>query len=142
MLGAVCSEQALLNEAKKIGITSANSSAITLEDINNHAEKNDLDVIHLFEKIGDYLGIGVNNIINIFNPDQIIIGNRMSTSGKYLKKTLEQRMKTHTLWYQHSDMDIHFSELNTHSTALGVAAITAEKFLRVDLEKKALETQK
>ncbi|SEP81938.1 xylose repressor, XylR [Virgibacillus subterraneus] len=133
------SEQALLNEAKQLGIYPEGNNELTLEDINKLAEANNPDAIQLFEKIGDYLGIGVNNIINIFNPDQIIIGNRIATSEKWLKKTLENRMKTHTLWYQHSDLNIYFSELNIHSTALGVAAITAEKFLNVNFEKKALE---
>ena len=39
----------------------------------------------LFEQIGDYLGVGINNIINIFNPQQVIIGNRIATSEKWLK---------------------------------------------------------
>ncbi|WP_404454889.1 ROK family transcriptional regulator [Virgibacillus necropolis] len=135
------SEQALLNSAKQLGIQSAENNNITLEDINKLAQENDPKAIQVIEEIGHYLGIGINNIVNIFNPDQIIVGNRISTSEKWLKKTLDQRMKTHTLWYQHSDLNIYFSELNTHSTALGVAALTAEKFLNVDLEKKTLEAQ-
>ncbi|MDC3412098.1 ROK family transcriptional regulator [Aquibacillus sp. 3ASR75-11] len=133
------SEQALLNEAEKLKIKTAQNEEVTLEDLIKLAENGDNKIIRLFEKIGDYLGVGVNNIINIFNPEQIIIGNRMAASGKWLKKTLEQRMITHTLWYQHEDMNINFSELSTHSSALGVSALTVEKFLNVDLEKKVLE---
>ncbi|WP_077330101.1 ROK family transcriptional regulator [Virgibacillus siamensis] len=133
------SEQALLNAAKHSDLPTASDKELTLEDLNDFAENNNPAAIQLFEKVGDYLGIGVNNIINIFNPDQIIIGNRIAASEKWLKETLEQRMKTHTLWYQHDDMNIYFSELNTHSTALGVAALTSEKFLNVDVEKRVSE---
>ncbi|WP_174612960.1 ROK family transcriptional regulator [Virgibacillus ihumii] len=130
------SEQALLNAAKHSDLAATVGNELTLEDLNKLAEDNHPEAIRLFGQIGDYLGIGVNNIINIFNPDQIIIGNRIAASERWLKDTLGQRMKTHTLWYQHDNINLHFSEQNTHSTALGVAAISSEKFLNVDVEKK------
>ncbi|WP_095742991.1 ROK family transcriptional regulator [Sediminibacillus massiliensis] len=132
------SEQALLLEADKAGIQPSKADGWTLEDLIEEAENGNEEIIRLFEKTGDYLGIGLNNIINIFNPEQIIIGNRMALSEEWLMKTLEQRMVSHTLWFQHKDLHIDFAELSTYSTALGVSALSVERFLSVDVSKKIL----
>ncbi|HWO78403.1 MAG TPA: ROK family transcriptional regulator [Bacillus sp. (in: firmicutes)] len=123
------SEQALLNAAKQQNIKTSLKESLTLEDILSLAENGDQLAIRLFENIGNYLGIGVTNIINIFNPEQIIIGNRLASAKKWLIKPLKQKMETHTLWYQQHDLNINFSELSTLSTALGVSALTVENFL-------------
>ena len=49
-----------------------------LEGLVTLAENGNDEIIALFEQTGDYLGIGINNIINIFNPQQVIIGNQIS----------------------------------------------------------------
>ncbi|WP_102028624.1 ROK family transcriptional regulator [Salirhabdus sp. Marseille-P4669] len=123
------SEQALLNEAEKLGIASETNKRITLEDLIERAENGEKETIQLFEKIGYYLGVGVNNIINIFNPKQIIIGNRAASAERWLKKPIEKLMKTNTLWYQHDDIQVNFTEQATHSAALGMSALTIEEFL-------------
>lgn len=133
------SEQALLREAEKLGFLSASGEKITLEEILLLADSGNPDCIALFANIGDYLGIGINNIINIFNPEQIIIGNRLATAKKWINKALEERMIMHTLWFQHKDLNITYAKLSTYSTALGTAAISVERFLNVDIDKKVHE---
>src|SRR5690625_7625841 len=90
------------------------------------AENGNEEAIKLFEEIGDYLGVGINNIINIFNPQQVIIGNRIATSQKWIEKSLHQRLNQ-ALWFQRNDLQVNFSELSTLSTALGVAAFRSEE---------------
>lgn len=133
------SEQALLREAEKVGFSPLSSDKITLEDLILFAEDGNTEAVQLFAKIGNLLGVGINNIINTFNPDQIIIGNRLATSKKWIEASLKNRVDSHTLWFQHENLNMTFSELSTHSTALGAAAIAGERFLNVNIEKKVQE---
>lgn len=126
------SEQALLNRAQKLQL----KENYTLELLNELAESGNEATIALFEQIGDYLGIGINNIINIFNPHQVIIGNRLSSSKQWLEDSLNKRVANHTLWFQRDDLQLNFSKLSTHSTALGVAAFSVENFLANDMQHK------
>jgi glucokinase-like ROK family protein len=123
------SERALLNEAEKMGLTPDHDGKLSLEDLIELAENGQKEAIQLFDKIGYYLGVGVNNIINIFNPKQIIIGNRIASAEKWLSGAINKLMKTNTLWYQHDDIQISFSEQTTYSSALGMSALTIEEFL-------------
>lgn len=125
------SEQALVKQAEKLDIP---SDMQDLEGLVTLAENGNDEIIALFEQTGDYLGIGINNIINIFNPQQVIIGNRLAYSEKWLKDSLNKRISNQALWFQQNDLQIDFSELSTRSTALGVAAFSIENFLSVSIQ--------
>jgi len=63
------SEKALIENAKQSsGIIFQNKNAISFESLIDSAKNGDKQTIQLFEQIGDYLGVGINNIINFFNP--------------------------------------------------------------------------
>ncbi|WP_394120120.1 ROK family protein [Planococcus donghaensis] len=130
------SEQALLTAAEKMKIVSHSGKEMELSDLMALAEQGDPKVIALFEQAGDYLGVGINNIINSFNPQQVIIGNRMASSSKWLTKTLTDRVSNQALWFQQNDLTICFSELSTFSSALGASAFSIENFLNVSMQQK------
>jgi glucokinase-like ROK family protein len=121
------SEKSLLLDAKRSELQ--NKEDFCLETIIERANSGESESIHLFEKTGKYLGVGINNIINIFNPEQVIIGNRMAEAEKWIRKPLIDWIKNQTLWFSQKDLKVDFSNLLTHSTALGVAAFSAEYFL-------------
>ncbi|MGY0691426.1 ROK family transcriptional regulator [Virgibacillus sp. FSP13] len=127
------SEQALLNNAQALNIKAPSNEEITLELLDQLAENNDQTALKLFKQIGDYLGVGINNIINIFNPQQVIIGNRLASYEKWLQESLNNRISNHSLWFHQEDLKLNFSKLSTHSTALGVAAFSIENFLTADV---------
>lgn len=128
------SEQALIRQAENLDIP---SDMQDLEGLVKLADSGNDEIIALFEQTGDYLGIGINNIINIFNPQQVIIGNRLAYSEKWLKDSLNKRISNQALWFQQNDLQIDFSELSTRSTALGVAAFSIENFLSVSIQQDA-----
>lgn len=131
------SEQTLINKATQLGITLPADGEFALNDLLTLTEQGNEDAIALFNQVGDYLGVGINNIINIFNPQQVIIGNRMATSQKWIEKSLNKRL-SQSLWFQQSDLQINFSELSTLSTALGVIAFSIENFLSMNIQQEGL----
>lgn len=130
------SEQALINQAERLGIKLPTNREFALKDLLMLAENGNENAITLFNQIGDYLGVGINNIINIFNPEQVIIGNRIATTQKWIEKSLNERLNQ-ALWFQKSDLKINFSELSTLSSALGVAAFSIENFLSMNIQQKS-----
>ena len=134
------SEQALLAAAEKMQVSPLTEKELELTDLLALAEQGDTKVISLFEQAGDYLGVGINNIINSFNPQQVIIGNRMASSHKWLNKTLTDRVSNQALWFQQNDLSICFSQLSTFSSALGASAFSIENFLTVCMQQKTSVT--
>mgnify|MGYP001282241206 CR=1 FL=1 len=123
------SEHALLKKAKNANISGITDENVSIEMLMNLAENGDETVIQIFKEIAKYLGIGINNIVNIFNPDQIIIGNRLAKAKKWLEQPIKDFVKKHSMVYHQRNLSINFSQLEIHSTALGMSALTIESFL-------------
>lgn len=131
------SERALIHQAEEIGLSLPSRKEHALEKLLILAEQGDEKVILLFKEIGDCLGVGINNIINSFNPELVIIGNRLAQAKQWIETPLHERVARQALWFQQNDLEITFSDLSTHSTALGVAAFSIENFLKVSIKKAA-----
>ena len=121
------SEKSLLTNAEKLGIKPENDEGLSLEYLLALAENGHQQTIELFGQIGDYLGVGVKNIMNIFNPEQVIIGNRIASAEKWLREPLNKQIDQ-TIWFKEDPVQINFLGSATHSTALGVAAFSIENF--------------
>jgi len=58
------------------------------------AEKGDQKALDIFAKAGYYLGIGIANLVNIFNPEMIILGGGvMKAKGYFLDRAKEEFKK-------------------------------------------------
>ncbi|RSD27047.1 ROK family protein [Mesobacillus subterraneus] len=119
---AYASENALLEMAGE--------SYDSLESLIELAQNGDQSVIGLFEKTGQYLGYGINNIVNTFNPDQVIIGNRLAFIKEWIEAPILTTIENHTLAYHQKEMQLEFSKLGKYSTALGVSAFVVDHFIK------------
>lgn len=119
---AYASEHALLEMADE--------NIDSLESLIKFAENSDQVAQKLFEEIGRYLGFGINNIINTFNPDQVIIGNRLALAKEWIEQPIQTTIQNHTLAYHQNEMQLNFSKLGKYSTALGVTAFVVDNFIK------------
>lgn len=121
---AYASENALLETA----------STDSLESLMELAENHDETAQKLFEEIGTYLGFGINNIINTFNPEQVIIGNRLALAKEWIEQPIQTTIEKHTLAHHQIEMHLNFSKLGKYSTALGVTAFVVESFIKEEVK--------
>ncbi|MEH7333059.1 ROK family protein [Neobacillus drentensis] len=119
---AYASENALLEMAGK--------NTDSLEALIKRAENGDETAKHLFGEIGQYLGFGINNIINTFNPDQVIIGNRLAMAKEWMEQPIRTIIENHTLSHHQKELKLDFSKLGKYSTVLGVSAFVVENFIK------------
>ena len=120
------SEQALISKGEQMASSAMNS----LETFVASAEAGQRSTIEAFEKIGHYLGIGVANIMNIFNPDLIIIGNRLALAERWVSPSLQETVQLRALPIQRQSATVQFSGLISHSTALGASFMAVSAFLQ------------
>lgn len=115
------SENALLERASLLGYES-------LEELLEAAAEGDERVVALIRSIGDYLGAGIANIVNVFNPDVVIIGNRMSRAAQWLEPAVQAAVDQRTLPYHRERMRILFAELQDQSAVRGAAYYAISTF--------------
>lgn len=121
------SEKALIKKATSILAT---NEEWTLEKLIEQAA-NDKQVQAIFAETAKFLGIGIANIVNTLNPEQIIIGNRLAMAKEWIKDQVEEVVKECALDVSKSHLQIQFSNLSIYSAALGVSAFAVENFIEM-----------
>ena len=127
-----------ISRMAKEGIQKGNLSLIN-EFVNNDLEKIDISVviqaanqgdqfaISLFTETGYWLGRGIAYLIQIFNPELIIIGGRVAEASQFILAPIQQAIHTFSNRDISNNTDIKFSELGSNSGTVGVAAYALEK---------------
>ncbi|WP_256975475.1 ROK family transcriptional regulator [Paenibacillus sp. MY03] len=115
------SENALLEQASSLGYAS-------LGQLLKAAEQGDERVRQLFSDIGYYLGVGIANIVNVFNPDVVIVGNRMSSAATWIGPAMREAVEARALPYHRAQLSILFAELQEQSAVRGAAYYAISDF--------------
>lgn len=87
------------------------------------------DTLSHFNSIGEYLGIGVTNLINSFNPELIVIGGALSEAEPWLGEPLRRVVAERTLPYHKQQLEITFSKLGSRGTMIGAGFSAVMHFL-------------
>lgn len=120
------------------GIIKGNSSLITeivhndlgkidISTVTQAAKLGDQFAVSLFANAGHWLGKGIAYLIQIFNPELIIIGGSVAEAGQFIMAPVQQAIYTYSNHDISSDTEIKFSELGSHAGTMGIAAYALEK---------------
>ncbi|MBS4204873.1 ROK family protein [Lederbergia citrea] len=121
------SESVLLSEVEKHQALT-DEDGKNIESIINEARNGNIKVLQILNTIGEYIGIGLTNIINTFNPETIIIGNRMAQFANWLTNPIEHMLEERLSTYHKNNTQIYFSELGNYSCALGASYFSISNF--------------
>lgn len=100
---------------------------ISLKDIVDAAISDDTMAIELIEEVGATLGKATAGLINIFNPELVIIGGLMAQAGDYFLLPLQSSIKKFSLNLVSSDSTIRLSKLGDKAGILGACLLARSK---------------
>ena len=102
---------------------------ISLADILDALKEEDVLAIETIEEIGSVLGRAIAGLINVFNPELVVIGGTMSNAREYLLHPIKAALNKHSLNIVSKDMNLKFSKLGNKAGALGACLISRSKML-------------
>jgi predicted NBD/HSP70 family sugar kinase len=108
-----------------------NNEKITLEDIIEATNNDDMLAIELVETVGNNLGKHIATLINIFNPDSVIIGGSLSLTGDYLLLPIRSSVKRYSLNLMNKDTKILLSKLGDEAGIVGACLLARSKMLGI-----------
>ncbi len=103
--------------------------AIIQEDILNAALHEDMLAIELIEEVGTSLGKHIAGLINLFNPELVIIGGAVATTGDYLLLPIKSAVKKYSLNLVSKDTTIKLSKLGDKAGVIGACMLARSKML-------------
>lgn len=92
------------------------------------AEAGDAETRALFARIGEYIGIGIANIVNVFNPNAVVIGNRMSRARPWLEEAVRRTVEERALGFHLHNVNLLYAELGDRSAVMGAAEMAISAF--------------
>lgn len=102
---------------------------ITLDDILNAALEDDVLAIEALEEIGTNLGRAIAGLINIFNPELVIIGGKIARVQDYILLPIKSAVQKHSLSLINRDTKIKLSKLGDKAGAIGACMLSRSKLL-------------
>lgn len=127
-LETVASSQAIREEVTQriaAGETSSLTaqSEITIEDICAAAADGDPLAVDVIEKLGRYLGAAIAIVINLFNPEKILIGGVINQAKSVLYPAIQTCIEEQSLPVYHQDLELVESRFYKQATMPGAALI-------------------
>ena len=126
-----------IKEKLKAGGTSIltkgkNIDQITLDDIVAAVtEHEDVLVIEAIEEMGEKLGRYLAMLVNIFNPELVVIGGALASISAYMELPMQTAIKRHSLNLVNQDVKYKRSKLGAMAGITGACYIVRDKFLYV-----------
>ncbi|HQE25461.1 MAG TPA: ROK family protein, partial [Candidatus Atribacteria bacterium] len=96
------------------------------DEIVSAGKSGDKFILNIFEEAGEYLGIGIANIINLFNPQLIILADELMKAEDLILEPVRRMIRLYAL---PPVPEIVVSSLGTLACPVGSAALAIEKFL-------------
>jgi predicted NBD/HSP70 family sugar kinase len=103
---------------------------ISIPVIVEAVKKGDKVAQQALEETGVYLGIGIANLINAFNPELIILGGAVSLAGDYLLPTIEKILEERSLAWPRRMVRVMASSYGPDACVIGGVALVLHDILR------------
>lgn len=102
---------------------------ITLDDILAAVLKEDVLAIEIMESVGHTLGKALAGVINMFNPELIILGGTLASTRDYLMLPVKSAINKYSLRMVSKDTEIRFSKLGENAGVMGACLLARSKSL-------------
>ncbi|MCK4820152.1 ROK family protein, partial [bacterium] len=113
----------LINKGVNTSLKDIRNLNITSETIIEHAKRGDKLCSQVMEEISTNLGIGIANIVNIFNPKVVIIGGRLAEAGNIILDAVKRTVRNRALQKPAQDVEVHLSNFRDVKGAQGAATL-------------------
>jgi len=103
--------------------------AIRMQHVFEAAARGEEAVRQVLDDVGCYLGIGIANLLNAFNPSMVVLGGVLSLAGPYLLPRARREVETRALNAARSNVEIKLSAFKFDACVMGGASLIAREIL-------------
>jgi transcriptional regulator of PTS gene len=126
-LDTVASSQAIREEvSRRLAVGEASSitpDKVTIENICAAAAQGDALAVNVIEKLGHYLGSAIAIVVNLFNPEKILIGGVINQAKAILYPAIKASIEQQSLQVYYQELEIVESRFYKQATMPGAALI-------------------
>lgn len=102
---------------------------ITLNDFVDAVLKEDILAIEILEYVGHNLGRWIAGVINIFNPELVVLGGPISQTQDYIRLPIKSAIRKYSLNLVNQDTNLIISKLGERAGLIGACFLSRGKVL-------------
>lgn len=106
-----------------IDMAGGNLDFVDSKTITRAAMQGDLVSLMAFERLCKYLAVGIVNIINIIDPQEIVIGGGLSSAGDFLLEKVADHVEKSIFYRALPYAGIQFAKLGSDAGIVGASAL-------------------
>lgn len=106
---------------------SSSLNATSAESVFIAGKAGDTLAVEVFHRMGDYLGIGLANVINLLNPEMIVIGGGVANGWELFEQHMRHQVDEHAFPLPASQVKIVPAECGDDAGLLGAARLAFRK---------------
>ena len=125
--GQACLERYVGNRSLMHKIKSEFKKRLSLEEVSDLAKKGNHQAIKIWDEAGHYVGLALSGVVNVFNPEVIVIGGGVSLAGDILLRAIERSIKRHAMTLLKNEVKVRKALLGNDAGVLGAALLAKEK---------------
>ena len=114
-----------------LGYAEGDVEKVTAQVIHNAAKEGDSLAKELITRTGYYVGVGLANLVNIFNPELIVIGGGLSNIGDMLLEPAYEVAGERAFKESYRTVRFALAKLGRDSGVLGAAAFALQEMKKV-----------
>jgi glucokinase len=100
---------------------------VTGHDVVDGAKAGDADALRVLDILGQRLGVGIANAINLFDPQEIVIGGGVSTAGDLLLDPARRVAEAYTVPGLGRRTTIRLARHGAQAGVLGAAMVALQE---------------
>jgi len=124
--GAACLEVYIGNKKIERQAEAVFGRRITLEELSSFANKNNRKAVKLWGSVGTRLGIALAGVVNLLNPDIIVVGGGVAGAGKVLFDKVKETIKSRAMHVQSGHVSVVKAKLGSDAGLYGAAILAKE----------------
>jgi N-acetylglucosamine repressor len=139
-LDAVAGGSALANKARRAVREGAGSKILELAGsvdqitgwtVLQAAALEDKMAVSLVDDMGNFLGLGIANLVNLFNPSVIVLSSRLEMAGPRLLEQIIRIVKKQSLQYFTDSLTFRYGSLGDQAGVLGAGLMILEHLFEI-----------
>ena len=102
---------------------------ISVSDIFAAMNQGDSYAVSVVEQMGTYMGYGLQVLVNMYNPDKVIISDIMTGGGEVMMRKIREVLRERLLLPIYEKLDIQYSDMQDDVILCGAALIAIDRIL-------------
>ena len=120
-------------QSKLLELSEGNINKVTAKMVVDAAKAGDELSLNVFNKAIEYIGIGIADLVNLFNPELIVIGGGVAMAGDMFFDSIKNVIHKHILQASARELPILPVAFGKNAALMGAFALVLNRILNLDM---------